>query len=124
MRARTQWALEHGNASLGSMARYMRHTHPSRASARPPHGSLYDPAAICNLKKKRDIFLTHFSSFKCEDLTPNVMHVVKSTNLREESGKGFVVVFTEVDSTCPVVAPLDHGARCQAVRAANHMVLH
>lgn len=51
----------------------------------------------------------------CEGLTPNVMHVIESTNLGEESSKGFVVVFTEVDGTCPVVAPLDHGARCQAV---------
>lgn len=43
------------------------------------------------------------------------MHVVKATDLREESGESFVVVLTETDGTGPVVAPLDHGAGLKAI---------
>ena len=48
------------------------------------------------------------------------MDVVQATNLREETSVGFVVVASVVDGACPVVAPLDHGARFQTIRA--HLV--
>lgn len=46
-----------------------------------------------------------------------MMDIVKSTNLREESSKGFVIIFTEVYGTGPVVTPFNHGAGLQAIRA-------
>lgn len=45
------------------------------------------------------------------------MHIIESTNLREEAGKGLIVVLAEVDGARPVVAPLDHGARSQPIRS-------
>ncbi len=48
-------------------------------------------------------------------LTPNMMHVVQSAHLREESGERFVVVAAEINGASPVVSPLDHGSRLQSV---------
>lgn len=53
-------------------------------------------------------------------LTPNVMDVVETSNLGEESGKGFIVAGPVRDGAGPVVGPLDHRARLQSVRA--HLV--
>lgn len=48
--------------------------------------------------------------------TPNVMHIVQTSDLREEPGKRCVIAASEVNRTRPVIAPLDHGARLQAIR--------
>lgn len=48
------------------------------------------------------------------------MHIVQSTDLREKSGERFVVAAPEVNCARPIVAPLDHRARLQAVR--THLV--
>lgn len=50
-------------------------------------------------------------------VAPNVVNVVQTANLREESSVGFVVVASEGDGTCPVVAPFNHGAGLETVRA-------
>ena len=51
-------------------------------------------------------------------ITPDVMDVVQSTDLREESSKRFRVFRPKVDGASPVVAPFDHRARFQ------HIVSH
>lgn len=53
-------------------------------------------------------------------LTPDVMDVVQPADLGEEPGERLVVLLTEADRARPVVAPLDHRARLQPVRA--HLV--
>lgn len=49
-----------------------------------------------------------------------MVDIVEAADLREEAGKGLVVAGSIVDGTGPVVGPLDHGARLQAVR--THLV--
>lgn len=44
------------------------------------------------------------------------MYVVQASDLREETGESFVVVFPVVYCSGPVVAPLDHGSGFQRVR--------
>lgn len=48
------------------------------------------------------------------------MHIVKAPDLREETGERLVVAAPEVDRSRPIVAPLDHRARLQAIR--THLV--
>lgn len=50
-------------------------------------------------------------------LTPNMMHVVQSSNLGEKSSERFVVILPEIDGTGPVVAPFDHRTRFESVRS-------
>ncbi len=44
-------------------------------------------------------------------LTPNMMNIVKSTNLGEKSGKSFIIFLTEVDGSSPIVTPFNHSSR-------------
>lgn len=44
-----------------------------------------------------------------------MMNIVQSTNLGKECCKWLVIAAPVVDGTCPVVSPLNHGARFQAV---------
>lgn len=48
------------------------------------------------------------------------MHVVQPTDLREKSRVSLVVVAAEIYRARPVVSPLNHRARLQAIRA--HLV--
>lgn len=48
-----------------------------------------------------------------EVLTPDVMHVIETAHLREEASERLIVALAEGDSSGPVVAPLDHGARLE-----------
>lgn len=50
-------------------------------------------------------------------LTPNVMDIVQSSDLREEPSKGLVIGRPVVNRPCPVISPLDHSTGLQAVRA-------
>lgn len=50
-------------------------------------------------------------------VAPDVVDVVQATDLWEESRVSLVIVATEVDCTCPVVAPFNHRAWLQSVRA-------
>lgn len=49
-----------------------------------------------------------------------MMHIIEPSDLRKESGKRFIVALTEFDGTSPIVAPLNHCARLQAIR--SHLV--
>lgn len=49
-----------------------------------------------------------------------MVDIVEAPDLREEASKGLVVAGAIVDGASPVVSPLDHGARLQAVR--THLV--
>ena len=41
-------------------------------------------------------------------LTPNVMNVVQSSDLGEESPKGLIVVLSKINGPCPIVSPFNH----------------
>lgn len=62
------------------------------------------PCALTSLTTGLQIFIT-----------PNVMNVVKATNLREVPSEGFVLCATVGETAGPVVAPLDHRARLETV---------
>lgn len=49
-------------------------------------------------------------------LTPNVMNVVQSTDLRKESSKCFIVILPVINGTGPVIAPFYHRPWFQRVR--------
>jgi len=48
-------------------------------------------------------------------IAPNMMNIIESADLRKESSKGFIVVPAVVDGSSPVISPLYHGARLEAV---------
>lgn len=48
-------------------------------------------------------------------LTPDMMNIVQSTDLREVSGERFVLRAAVCETAGPVVAPLNHGTRFQTV---------
>lgn len=49
-------------------------------------------------------------------LTPNVMHVVEATNLREVASECFILRLAVGKTARPVVAPLDHSAGLETVK--------
>jgi hypothetical protein len=61
--------------------------------------------------------LASLLAFLVRSVAPDVVNVVQATDLREESGVGFVILASEVDRTRPVVSPFDHGSGLEAVRA-------
>lgn len=50
-------------------------------------------------------------------LTPHMMDIVESTNLRKEGCKCLIIITSIVDSTCPVVSPFNHGSRFETIAA-------
>lgn len=64
--------------------------------------------------------LTGLLSLLIRLIAPDVMDIVQSADLREETGVGLVVVFTEVDGAGPVVSPFNHGAGLQSIR--SHLI--
>lgn len=58
-----------------------------------------------------------FHGLLINPLTPNVMDIVQSSDLREEPSKGLVIGGPVVNRPCPVISPLDHSTGLQAVRA-------
>lgn len=122
--AKNRSGSEFGCAFHESAAPCRRHTRPSRAISRRTHEFPCATADPCSLLESWEI--SNFKLFpRNTALTPNVMHIVQATDLREEPSKCFVVVLAIVDGPRPVVAPLDHGARLQSVRTdlVNVLVL-
>jgi len=125
VKVRTQWAQGHDSACHGLGEPYRPHTRPIRGIAKRLPWSPCGPAEICNLLTTRNINLLLntkvirilFSNKKrvSVELTPNVMNIVQSSDLRKESGKCLVVMLAIVDGTGPVVSPFNHGARGQSV---------
>lgn len=113
---------KYDNAYLLSAAPCMRHIRPSRANAMPPHGAPYVVATIRNLYRNgiEKVNKQKNGNTSEKKLTPNMMHIIEPSDLRKESGKRFIVALTEFDGTSPIVAPLNHCARLQAIR--SHLV--
>lgn len=64
--------------------------------------------------------LAGFLAFLVRIVAPDVMYLVQSADLCEESGIRLVVAFAIVDGAGPVVAPLDHGTGFKSV--STHFV--
>lgn len=61
--------------------------------------------------------LANFLALLERFVAPDVMDVVKSTDLREETAVSLMALLSVVDRTSPIVAPLNHRARLQSVRS-------
>lgn len=82
-----QSELKFYNAFPLLMAPYKRHIRPSRAIAM--HSLLFHGAFLnlYNLKTKQKTIMNNKHKNSCMLLTPNVMYIVQSANLREKTSK-------------------------------------